>query len=430
MLKRISLEDVELGMFIHKLEGSWFKHPFWKSRFLLDDNDMLTTLQSSELDGVVIDTTKGLDLREMPRRAGAKPASAVSVQPSRPQGRAPASARSGRPAVPAVPQADLRSTAPMTMAREFGLANTVAGKSRKVISRVFLEARLGKTVNASQVEPLVEDIFSSIQRNPHAFNGLMRCKRDNEYVYRHALAVCALMVSLARQMKYAPQQIREAGMAGLLMDVGIGHLPVDLGVYGGDYRNLPEDILRQHVMLGYQFLQAGGGLPQGVLNVSLRHHETLDGTGYPAGIAPGEVDELSRMAAICDTYDSMVSDTADGSGMNPASAIEQMSFMKGWFDDRIMHHFIETMGIYPIGSVVRLRSGRLAMVVDQDPADPACPKVRTFYSTETRQVVRPETIALSQCYGKDAIIGLADPDVYGIADFPRIRQRLFEAAGR
>lgn len=425
MLKRISLEDVELGMFIHKLEGSWFKHPFWKSRFLLEDSGMLQTLQKSALEGVVIDTAKGLDLRELPRRIAPQQ---VPVPRSVP--RAPATGRIARPAAAPMVQADLRSTAPLGMAREFGLANKVAGKSRKAISRVFIEARLGKSVDASQLEPMVEDIFSSIQRNPHAFNGLMRCKRDNEYVYRHALAVCALMISLARQMKLPPLQIREAGMAGLLMDVGIGHLPTDLGSFGGDYRNLPEDIMRQHVPLGYQSLLAGGGLPESVLNVCLRHHETLDGTGYPCGLAPGEVDELSRMAAICDTYDAMVSDTADGSGMNPASAIEQMSFMKGWFDDRIMRHFIEAMGIYPIGSVVLLRSGRLAMVVDQDPSDPACPKVRTFHSADTRQAVRPEAIALSKCYGKDAIIGLANPEAYGITDFPRMRQRLFQESAR
>lgn len=426
MLKRISVEDVELGMFIHKLEGSWFKHPFWKSRFLLADGGMLDTLQKSALDGVVIDTAKGLDLREMPCRA-APPQTALA---SRSVSRAPTSGRITRPVAPPPPQADLRSTAPQGMTREFGLAGKVVGKSRKVISRVFIEARLGKSVDAIQLAPVVEDIFSSIQRNPHAFNGLMRCKRDNEYLYRHALAVCALMISLARQMKLPPLQIREAGMAGLLMDVGIGHLPVDISSFGSDYRNLPDNILKQHVMLGYQSLVAGGGLPESVLNVCLRHHETLDGTGYPCGLPPGEVDELSRMAAICDTYDSMVSDTADGLGMNPASAIEQMSFMKGWFDDRIMCHFIETMGIYPIGSVVRLRSGRLAMVVDQDPVDPACPKVRTFHSTDTRQAVRPEAIALGKCYGKEAIIGLADPEAYGIADFPRLRQRLFQEAAR
>ncbi|MFM5931596.1 MAG: DUF3391 domain-containing protein, partial [Novosphingobium sp.] len=172
MLKRIAISQVELGMFLHKLEGSWFKHPFWKSRFLLDDPSMLAELQHSALDTVVIDTEKGLDLRALPRRV-TQDNHSNTPPPSvfRTVRRAHAPVRAEKPA-----PIDLRSTAPQPMAREFGLAKKVAGESRKVVSRMFLQARLGKTIKAAQVEPVIEDIFASVQRNPHAFNGLMRCK--------------------------------------------------------------------------------------------------------------------------------------------------------------------------------------------------------------------------------------------------------------
>ena len=78
MLKRVKISDVELGMFVHKLEGSWFKHPFWKSRFLLEEADMLADLRASELSSVIIDTSKGRDLR--PRTAG--PALTQAPQPT------------------------------------------------------------------------------------------------------------------------------------------------------------------------------------------------------------------------------------------------------------------------------------------------------------------------------------------------------------
>ena len=422
MLKRIKLSDVELGMFIHKLDGSWFKHPFWKSRFLLEDPSMLSDLQASGIEGVVIDISKGHDLRPMPVR----PAIAATPTPARPPVRTMVRARVAAPD----PQADLRSTAPQTLAREFGRAGQVAGKSRKVVSRIFLESRLGKTIRTDQVEPVIEDIFASIQRNPHAFNGLMRCKRDNEYVYRHALAVSALMISLARHMKLPPRTIREAGMAGLLMDVGIGHLPVDLTAYGGDFRNLPHEILSRHVELGHAFLEAGGDMPAGVLKVCLQHHETLDGSGYPAGLKGDQIDMLSRMAAICDTYDSMVSDTAEGCGVNPATAIGQMNFMKGWFDPEVMQKFIETMGVYPIGSVVRLRSGLLAMVIDQNPSDYTRPRVRAFYSIPQQRLVTARDIDLAACWGEEDIVGAEDPTEFGVGDFGPMREKLFSGAAK
>ena len=426
MLKRISTSDVELGMFVHKLEGSWFKHPFWKTKFLLEDPAMLADLHASDVAGVIIDTARGLDLRPKPvRPVMAETAPATSAPIVRPERRRPLVSRSNE-----APPIDLRSTTPHTTAREFGAAVRVAGQSRKLVSRIFLESRFGKTIKAAAVEPVIEDIFASVQRNPHAFNGLMRCKRDNEYVYRHALAVSALMISLARHMKMPPNTIREAGMAGLMMDVGIGHLPVDLTEYGGDYRNVDETILCQHVMLGHQFLSAGGDMPQSVLDVCHNHHEMMDGTGYPRGLKGNEIDVMSRMAAICDTYDSLVSDTAEGTGMDPASAVAQMNAMQGWFDPEIMQKFIETMGIYPIGSVVRLRSGRLAMVVGQSPSDITRPRVRTFLSVAERRFVKAEDIDLANCFGADEIEGSDDPAAYGVADWPKLRERLFTAAAK
>ncbi|MFM6932019.1 MAG: HD-GYP domain-containing protein [Novosphingobium sp.] len=424
MLKQIAISQVELGMFLHKLEGSWFRHPFWRARFLLDDPSKLARLQESALDTVIIDTSKGLDLRADPRRRAAndQPAAQPAFGTAR---------RSRLPARREAPnQVDLRSTAPQTMAREFGLAKAVAGESRKVVSRIFLQARLGKAIKAAQVEPVIEGVFASIQRNPHAFNGLMRCKRDNQFVYRHVLAVSALMISLARQMKLSPAHIREAGMAGLLMDVGIGHLPVDLSAYDGDYRNVPIKVFQQHVELGHQRLSVGGGLSPNVLEACASHHEALDGSGYPNQLKGDQIGLFPRMAAICDTYDAMVSDTAEGVGINPASAIEQLSYMKAWFDSDVLKHFIDMIGIFPIGSVVRLRSDRLAMVVDQDPADYSHPRLRTFWSIPQARLVRSEFVELGACYGTDEIVALVDPEDFGITEFPALRERLFALAGK
>ena len=422
MLKRIKPADVELGMFVHKLEGSWFKHPFWKSRFLLQDQAMLDDLHASDIPAVIIDISKGYDTRRLPP----PPAPAKSSPFVARRQFASAQRRPLPPArAAASPKPDLHSTVPTTMAREFGMARQVAGKSRKVISKVFLESRLGKAIKASLVEPVIEEIFHSIQRNPHAFNGLMRCKRDNEYIYRHALSVSALMISLARQMRLSPVLIREAGMAGLLMDLGIGLLPVDLTQHGGDYRKIDPAIFNQHIFLGYEFLESAGSVSDRVLDVVLNHHELMDGSGYPNGMAGARIDLLSRMAAICDTYDSMVSDTADGSGIDPASSLQRMKLMKGRFDPDVLENFVRVMGVFPIGSVVLLRSDRLAMVVAQDPADHMRPQVKPFFTNVTGKFLRADVIALASCYGNDEIVETVEPADFGIEDFPKIRERLF-----
>lgn len=166
--------------------------------------------------------------------------------------------------------------------------------------------RLGKTIKAEVVEPVIEDIFASVQRNPHAFNGLMRCKQDNEFLYRHSLACAALMVSLGRVLKLSPGEIREAGMAGLMFDVGVNLLPVDLAALGHDHRRLPPGVLEQHTQLGANFLEASG-MPPAIAQVAGHHHERNDGSGYPARLIGGDIPLLSRMAAVCDAYDELAS---------------------------------------------------------------------------------------------------------------------------
>jgi len=431
MLKRIDPSDVALGMYIHKLEGSFFSHPFWRARFLLTDEPRLTKLRESGLDSVVIDTDKGQDVGANDRPANQPNPDASPAGPPAPAirrrapagGLLPASSASGA-AIAAYEKLDLRSTAPRSLTREFGHAMAVAERSRKVISRVFIEARLGKAVKAGLVEPVVNEIFASVQRNPHAFNGLMRCKRDNENAYRHALAVAALMISLGRQLKLAPTDLRQAGLVGLLHDIGINHLPVDLGAVGGDLRRIDPAIMRGHVRLGADLLGAGG-IAEAVIRGCLEHHEHIDGTGYPHGLHGNDISLLGRMAAVCDTYDELANDDTTTTGCDPATVIAEMSEMAGAFDPAMLQALIAALGVYPIGSLVMLRSGRLAMVVDQNPDDASLPTVRAFYATATGSMIPPTDIALAKCLGEDMITGSARAEDCGITDLPALRERLF-----
>ena len=425
MLKRISTHEVELGMFIHKLEGSWFSHPFWKRRFLLEDPDLLDRLRDSAVEEVIIDTSLGKCGGELPGRA-----TQIISGPRNAGEPAPQPFMVRRPQVAPVPQQRgfARPPAAMPVAREFGRARRAAGDALRVVSKAFIQVRLGKAIRTQDVEPVLDAVYASVQRNLYAFNGLLRCQTENEPVYRHSLAVSALMIALAKHMRMSPLDIRDAGMAGLLMDVGVGQLPVDLASVGGDYTLLRPDLREQHVVLGYTFLKAAGDIPPQVLRVILHHHERLDGSGYPQGIGGAEIDTLSRMAAICDAYDARVASGEAHSRLDPAEAIRELRLQPEKFDPDILERFVETVGVYPIGSFVRLRSGRLAMVVDEDPSDTALPTVRTFWSLPLAKRLKGETIALAHCYGEDAIEGVADLSGLDLPEIGKLRQTLLASA--
>ncbi len=410
MLKRIALSDLQTGMFVHKFDGSWFDHPFWRARFLVEDEKKLKTLKSSHLRGVIIDTDRGRDVI-VPERHGEVP-----VSPSA------AALKARLKAIRKREPREEQPVVPTSMEQELNAAQGIADRAKDSLSRTFIAARLGKAINVRAVEPVVNDILASIRRNPQAFSGLMRCKLRNEVMFGHALAVSALMVSLARQMKLSAQEIHYCGLAGVLLDTGVNYLPQSGDTPADALPNADPKIWQQHVVLGYRSLQNAGTLPDVVLDACLQHHERLDGTGYPKGLEKGQITLIARMAAICDTFDFLLTGTGHAAPLDPAAAIEHMRTMEGAFDEDILRQFIESVGLYPVGSFVELRSGKLAMVIDEDREEHTQPVVQAFYSLATGERIIAHRIELARCEGDEAIVGIADLTGLGPPDDAQLRE--------
>lgn len=414
MLKTVPLSDLELGMFVHKLEGRWYDHPFWKSRFLIEDEEKLGILKASRLRSVVIDTSKGKDIAAPAHRDDAAPG-----------GPAPSSALARIRAVRKRSAEPAPAIGPVSMEQELNAAQAIAEKAKHSLNRTFIAARLGKAINVRSVEPVISDILASVRRNPQAFSGLMRCKLKNEVMFAHALSVSALMVSLARKMKLPPQETHLCGLAGLLLDIGVNYLPPSIDPPGGDFRNADPAVWEQHVLLGYRALKNDDELPQMVLDACHQHHERMDGKGYPQGLVGDEIAVVARMAAICDTFDFLLNETDTTAALDPAAAIAHMRSMEGAFDEEILRLFIEAVGIYPVGSFVILHSEKLAMVIDEDRQDYARPVVQAFYSLAEGARVLPHRIELARCVGKDEIIGIADLSGLDLPDDAQLRELIF-----
>jgi HD-GYP domain-containing protein (c-di-GMP phosphodiesterase class II) len=422
MLKRIAVSELAMGMYVHKFEGGWFEHPFWKAKFLIEDEERLAAIKSSRLRTVVIDTARGRDVASGGQHAPAEPAPP-----------APPPAPAGGPRIRSIKQrtaAQLAASQPVSMAQELHAAGAIAEQARERLAKTFIAARLGKALDVRKVEPVVSDILASVRRNPQAFSGLMRCKLKNEQIFRHALAVSALMVALADRMKLPPQDIHNCGLAGMLLDIGVNYLPQTGDPHSGDYRNIDERIWQQHVMLGYRALQNDGDLPQIVLDACLMHHERMDGRGFPQRVAGDQLPVVARMAAICDSFEFLLSGTDTRPGLDPAAAIAAMRAMPGAFDEDILRPFIETVGLYPVGSFVVLRSRKLAMVIDEDRNDWARPVVQAFYSLDTGERILPHRIALGEDNDNERIVSIADLSGLDLPADEQLRELVFLSAYR
>lgn len=239
-------------------------------------------------------------------------------------------------------------------------------------------------------------------RNPGALVSLARLKTKDDYSYLHSVAVCALMVSLGRELGMDAKACREAGLAGLLHDVGKALMPLDVLNKPGKLTDAEFNVMRTHPVRGYALLLESGAAGAFAMDVCLHHHERIDDSGYPHGLQGGAISQMARMGAICDVY---VSSTRPyKSAWDPADSISRMASWVGHFDPTLFAVFVRSLGIYPTGSLVRLRSGRLAVVVKQHPKDLTVPTVKVFFSTKSNLPITIRQIDLARKDSNDLIV--------------------------
>ena len=172
-------------------------------------------------------------------------------------------------------------------------------------------------------------------------------------------------------------------------------------------------LIRTHPLRGHEMLVEGRGAPPAALEVCLHHHERPDGRGYPHGLKGDEVTLLARMGAVCDVYDAITSNRPYKLGWDPAESIAMMASWKGQFDDTIFQAFVRSLGIYPVGSLVRLASDRLAVVIEQNEGRLATPIVRVFFSIKSNMPITPVVQDLSRPGSVDRIVGRENPKTWG-----------------
>jgi len=392
MLKVIPINQLRLGMFIQQMQGAWFEHPFWRKSFMLKDDDDLKKLLVSNIPSVVIDTAKGVD------------AMAFAPSPVLPP---------SEPVVTAVPSKKQR---PISFDDEKSRASKLIQSSKVAVSSMFSEVRMGKAINSENALPLVNDIVASVSRNQNAFTSLVRLKSKDDYTYMHSVAVCALMVALARELGLSEDQIRQAGMAGLLHDIGKMAIPDEVLSKPGALSDDEFMVIRRHSEFGHAILSRSQNIDEVCLDVCLHHHEKVDGSGYPHKLKGDEISLFAKMGAVCDVYDAITSNRPYKAGWEPGVSLQRMSQWTEHFDQVVFKAFVKCVGIYPIGSLVKLKSGRLGVVIEQSAQSLLTPVVKVFFSTKSKTRIAAEVVDLSKVEAQDQITGHEDPRVWGIND--------------
>lgn len=383
MLKKIPVEQLRVGMYLQSLCGSWIDHPFWRSKFVITNAKDITLIEQSGISEVWINLDKGLDVNSE-SKLGHQQTLSTSLT----------SIVEDPPAI-ATPSAKERPKA-SSMTDEMQRASKICARAKKSVQSMFEETRMGKAISVDHAGEIVQEISYSVMRNPNALISLARIKTADDYTYMHSVAVCALMVAISHHLNLDDEQTHEAGLAGLLHDLGKAVAPSEILLKPGKLTKEEFDIMKTHPQEGHRLLTENGFHQEITLDVVLHHHERIDGSGYPHGLAGNEISLFAKMGAVCDVYDAITSNRPYKAGWEPVESIQRMSeWCEEQYDKDVLQAFISSVGIYPVGSLVRLSSGRLAVVLEQSKSL-VNPKVKIFFSTKSMTYLPPQIVDLSR----------------------------------
>lgn len=398
MEHRIPPEEVKPGMYVRGFGGSWWDHPFFLSKFVVKP-EHLPKIAQADIPYVIIDDSRGVGLRaDQPE---ARDPVTVVLREASPR---------PRPAV----RHDAPSYDQNRRDTDRERARGLVKSSLVTMRRTFGEVRLGRAVRLSEVTALVDEVVATVERSPRTLLEVLRLKKKDEYTYLHSVAVCTLMINLARHLGRDEDQVREYGLAGLLHDIGkMGIDDTILNKPGGlDESEFGQ--VRRHPEHGHEILLRTANVPRLALDVCLHHHERVDGKGYPHRLSGEALSEAARLGAICDVYDALTSDRAYKAAWQPVEAIAAMWRWEGQFDRRLLFAFMQSLGIFPPGLMVRLRSNRVGLVLENRRRN-SRPRVLAFYAIREGVPIVPEEVTIADNFANDGIVAATSPEEWGLA---------------
>lgn len=342
------VDDLKLGMFVSDLDRPWIDSPFLLQGFTINSMDELATLREL-CQYVHIDV--GLsriveDAHEQNSHGGRKRAKVVAKMfPDR----------------TLVTYEDV-----FTFENEVGSAKRVFRDYEEIIGNIYKTVESSGKLDMVEVSKTVSKVVGSIVRNPDACMLLSAIERKDSYTYSHALSCSVLAAALGRQIGLPVHDLKTLATGALLCDIGKLDIPSNILNKSAPLTEEEWTLVKDHVSLGMDILEQTSGVSVEVKAIVANHHERYDGRGYPRGLLAKDTPPLARIAGLVDTYDAMTSDRSYASGVSPADAISKLYTMRNLdFDGELVEEFIQTVGIYPVGSIVELTDGRVGVVVTE-----------------------------------------------------------------
>ena len=374
---KIKVQDLQVGMYVAELDRPWLETSFLFQGFVI----------GAEKDIKVLTNTCEYVYVDMER-------STTAIARSRHQPRSMAHKgslrRGGRDAARQRPY-----TAPFE--EEMGKVHTLHKQAKSHINTMFDDARMGRTVDTGGAKKMVSGLVGSIIRNPDALTWMTQLKNKDEYTALHSLNVCVLTLTFARHLGMEQVALEEIGLGGFMHDIGKLRVPLDVLNKPGKLTTGEFQVMKKHPEYGRDLLNRSGGVPSSTIDIAFSHHERAAGQGYPRGIKADKISRFAGIVAIVDVYDALSSDRCYHAGLSAQDTMKKLyEWRNGALDGTLVEQFIQALGVYPVGSVVELNSGELALVLSADPSSKLQPKVMVITNADKQHALPHRLVDLAR----------------------------------
>jgi len=346
-LKQISVDELELGMYVSKLDRPWTETPFVFQGFILRSQKQIDAMKRY-CKHVFVDPEKE-DKSDIEGHAG-------------------------------LTAANIRGTTvykdSATLDVELPRARSAIAETTNVLRQISRDVEVGHAVDGPKVRQAAADITESVVRNPDAATLLVQLQEKSGGTFNRAIHVSVMMSIFGRFLQLPLEKVEQLGLLGLLQDAGKLKLPTALLEKREPLTPAETALYQTHVDHSVEILTKTPGLPNDLPGLASLHHEHFDGTGYPRGLRGVAIALPGMIAAIVDAFDTLVAPPPQGRHMSPSNALNVIYKGRGTlFQPALVEQFIQCVGIYPVGSAVELNSGEVGIVIAQNPLRRLQPRV-------------------------------------------------------
>ncbi|MBL7049373.1 MAG: HD-GYP domain-containing protein [Nitrospira sp.] len=398
MIKKVKINQLEKGMYIHDFNCGWLDHPFFGSSMKIASTAEIHKIESNGIREVYIDTEKGEDVSDAPTSQEVRKSIDNEIQ--------------------TLNENDTDSGPIAAIDDEICNAREVLKDASQTVSNLMDEIKQGRQLETENVELIVSRMSESIFRNKNALMCLGKIKQSDEYTFVHSVNVCVLMISFAQHLGLSAEEIHSVGVGGLLHDIGKMKIAHEILNKPGKLTDSEFEAIQKHVVFGREILETTGDIDESSMNMAYQHHERIDGSGYPEKLSGDKISLYGKMGAIADVYDAITSKRCYKGKIEPTECLKKMlEWSQYYYDNELVGQFIRCVGIYPVGTLVRMESGKLGIVLQNNDENLLAPKVRIIYDTRKSRYIMPTDIDLNECAGKAAKERVAcceSPEKWGV----------------